>query len=480
MAPVPSTLPSFVVWEDVPSLVGSIHTRSLVARPTTVDDCREVLAWCREHGLTVCPRGSGRSYGDMALHDQRVLLDVARMNRILDFDEATREIRVEPGTRLIDIFARVHHKGLTLASSPTESHSSVSGAICANVNGKDGWRLGSFGDQVIRLTLLSADGETHEVDREHEFFDGIVGGLGLVGIVVEATLRLEPISSPYVESTVHTASGVDELLAKMAEAEQTADLLVAWVNVYARGDKLGRSVIHASRWTEVKQTEEERKATIDEGIARLDKHRRFGLAVHALFGPLLALMLQAQRPFLRFFNWLYYAKSRLGSGGKHTELFMKFSFEASFTVPPAYLVCGPHGYTIQITFPREHAREALVELLTICQSSPCPPVTTILRAHRADDHWISFTEDGYSLNFEIHPKKRHVARSREVVDRLVDAVARYGGKLHLAKDQVLTPEQFRRLYPQYERLLALKAQLDPDGLFATDLARRVGLVDDAR
>ena len=148
-----------------------------------------MLAWCRQNGLTLCPRGSGRSYGDMALSDGQVLLDVSGMSRILEFDEGARTIRVEPGTRLIDIFAHVHHKGLTLAASPTESHSSVSGAICANVNGKDGWRLGSFGDQVVRLTLLTADGELHEVDREHEFFDGVVGGLGLVGIVVEATLR---------------------------------------------------------------------------------------------------------------------------------------------------------------------------------------------------------------------------------------------------------------------------------------------------
>ena len=76
---------------------------------------------------------------------------------------------------------------------------------------------------------------------------------------------------------------------------------------------------------------------------------------------------------------------------------------------------------------------------------------------------------------------RHLQRVTLELGRLpapdVDAVARYGGKLHLAKDQVLTPEQFRRLYPRYDRLLALKARLDPDGLFATDLARRVGLVD---
>jgi len=475
MASPPETLPSFLRWEDVPSLVGSIRTRSLVARPGTVDECRDVLAFCRERGLTVCPRGSGRSYGDMALNDRQVLLDVGRMNRILEFDEAARLIRVEAGTRLVDIFAHVHHKRLTLAASPTESHSSVSGALCANVNGKDGWRLGSFGDQVVRLALMTVDGRVHEVDRAHELFDGIVGGLGLLGVVLDVTLRLESVPSPYVETRVLPAADVDELLATLAEAEADSDLVVGWVDAYARGRKLGRSVVHAARWAPSDESEEELQATIRDGIERLDRHRRFGLALHGAFGPLLSLMLQAQRPFLRLFNGLYYLKSKL-LGGTGRELFMKFSFEASFTVPPAYLVCGRHGYTIQVTFPRTRAREAIVELLGICQSSPCPPVTTVLRAHRADAHWISFSEDGYSLNFEIHPKRRHVKRAREVVDRLIDAVARYGGKVHLAKDQVLRPEQFRRLYPGHERLLAAKGRLDPDGLIATDLARRVGLV----
>jgi decaprenylphospho-beta-D-ribofuranose 2-oxidase len=47
--------------------------------------------------------------------------------------------------------------------------------------------------------------------------------------------------------------------------------------------------------------------------------------------------------------------------------------------------------------------------------------------------------------------------------------------VHLAKDQVLKPEQFRRVYPRYKELLALKRELDPDGVFTSDLARRVGI-----
>ena len=92
-----------------------------------------------------------------------------------------------------------------------------------------------------------------------------------------------------------------------------------------------------------------------------------GLALHEAVGPLLSLMLYAQRPLVTVFNRLYYTMGRvlhrLGRAS-NSELFLRFNFEASFTVPPAYLVCGPHGYTIQITFPRSKAREALVELLT--------------------------------------------------------------------------------------------------------------------
>jgi decaprenylphospho-beta-D-ribofuranose 2-oxidase len=400
------------------------------------------------------------------------------MNRFLGFDEEKRQVTVEAGMRLIDIYERIHYLNLYLPASPTESHSSVAGAICANVNGKEAWRVGSFAHQVVRLSLMLADGEILDIDRSHELFNAVVGGLGMLGVILDATLELRPIPSPYVDIDRIPASNVDALLEKMVEVEKTSDAAVVWVDAYARGKKIGRSVIHAAKWARRKLDEEERRETLAGGYTRLDAHRRFGLALHEKFGPVLTLMLEAQRPMMHVFNRLYYAMSRFTrwiGWSSNSELFLRFAFEASFTVPPAHLVCGPHGYTVQLTFPREDAREAIVELLTICQSSPCPPVTTILRAHKADDSLISFSQDGYSLNFEFHPKRRHEAASRRAVDRLIEATAKRNGKIHLAKDQVLRPEQFVSIYPRYRELLEIKERLDPDGLFTSDLARRVGI-----
>ena len=478
MQPEPQTLPSFMRWQEMTSLVGSIRTRSLVARPESIEQCREALDYCRRHRMTICVRGAGRGYGDIALNDGNALLDMSAMNRILAFDPESAQITVEAGTRIIDIYQAVHHRLLTLHASPTESHSSVAGAICANVNGKDAWHHGSFAHQIVHLTLMLASGETLSIDRSHELFNAVVGGIGLLGVIVDATLQLHPIPSPYVEINRIPAADVDELLKTMARIEKSHDAAVVWVDAYASGSRTGRSVIHAARWVQQPEADAQRRKILDAGYRRLEEHRRFGLALHEKFGPILSLMLHAQRPMMHSFNRLYYAMGKLlyrMDRFSNTELFLRFGFEASFTVPPAHLVCGPHGYTVQLTFPRTGAREAIIELMEICQSSPCPPVTTILRAHKSDDCLISFSEDGYSLNFEFHPKKRHEAASRETVDRLIDATVKRGGKVHLAKDQVLTPEQFYRVYPRYRELLAFKRRLDPDGLFTSDLARRVGI-----
>ncbi len=472
------TPPSFMEWKELTSLVGSFRTHSLVAHPTTIEQCREAMAYCRQHDMTICARGAGRGYGDLALNDNNALLDMSAMNRILEFDEEAAQITVEAGMRLIDIYRAVHHRLLMLPASPTESHSSVAGAISANVNGKDAWHHGSFARQVVRLTLLIANGETLNIGRSHELFNAVVGGIGLLGIIVDATLQLRPIPSPYVEINRIPAPDTDALLETMAQIKKSHDAAVVWVDAYARGRRTGRSVIHAAKWIERHETESQRREVLEAGYERLDRHRRFGLALHEKFGPVLSLMLYAQRPMMDSFNRLYYAMCQLAyraGRSSNSELFLRFGFEASFTVPPAHLVCGPRGYTVQLTFPRSSAREAIIELLGICQSSPCPPVTTILRAHKPDDCLISFSEDGYSLNFEFHPKKYQEAASREAINRLIDATVRRGGKIHLAKDQVLTPEQFYRVYPRCRELLAIKRRLDPGGLFTSDLARRVGI-----
>lgn len=475
---ITESLPGYMRWERVSSLIGPLQTECLVAYPENELACRESIQFCQRNHLSVCARGGGYSYGDVILNDQNLLLDTTRMDRILDFDRAGGRIIVEPGVRLIDIFRKVLHLRFALASVPSESTITVAGAIGTNVNGKDGWRMGNFGDQVVSIKLLLASGELIDIDRtaEPDLFRAVVGGIGLLGIIVQATLQLRKIPSPFLEISRTPVHDLGELLEHLRQVERNSDFAVVWLDTCARGAKLGRAVVHATHWVERDATADELREQVAASLGRLEARLRQARMLSPITALVVTLMLQVQKISVRLFNDLYFYYSRLRHHlhtAANVESFLRYNFDASFMIPSAAVVCGPRGYTIQVTFPRTDAREAITEMIRLCQASPCLPAKLIMRIHRHDDHLISFSEDGYSLNFELHPKKRHVERMHRFVDNLVECVIRHGGKVHLAKDHVLTRDQFQRLFPSYLQFLEVKRRLDPDELFQSDMYRRL-------
>jgi FAD/FMN-containing dehydrogenase len=461
----------------VRQLIGDRTTESIVAHPHTAEQCREVIEWCRREGRTLAPRGAGHSYGDMPTNDGEVLLDTRRMNRILELDLDTGRMVVEPGVSILDVYQAAHPHLWMLPASPSEGTITVAGAIANNVNGKDGWRAGNFGDQVLGLKLLTADGRILELSREREpeLFAAVNGGMGMLGVVVEATLQLARIETPYVQTSRVEAANVREMLRLLEATERESDFAVGWVDVYSHHRRRGRSVIHSTKWYPRPERADQYDRDVVKTLERLASSRHQVLLAHALLNVFTSAALHVQKLSVRVFNAMYFVFCTLRNRARvsQAELFVEYNFFPNLRIPPAQMVCGPHGYTVQVLFPREGAEQTITEMIRQVQGWPAPPVTTVLRVHKKDDMLLSFSEDGYSLNFEIHPKRRHVERMRACVDELVECTIRHGGKVHLAKDQVLKPEQFRRLFPRHAELLEIKRRLDPEGLFCCDLFRRL-------
>jgi decaprenylphospho-beta-D-ribofuranose 2-oxidase len=93
--------------------------------------------------------------------------------------------------------------------------------------------------------------------------------------------------------------------------------------------------------------------------------------------------------------------------------------------------------------------------------------------HRRDDHLISFSDDGYSLNMEFHPKKRHAKKMAVFMQKFIECGIKYGSRVHLPKDMTLTRNQFQRLYPRYKEFLEVKHRWDPETLFQSDMYHRL-------
>jgi len=90
---------------------------------------------------------------------------------------------------------------------------------------------------------------------------------------------------------------------------------------------------------------------------------------------------------------------------------------------------------------------------------------------------LSFPVQGWTLAVDLPVGP---ARLAPLLDELDQEIADAGGRVYLAKDARLRPELLATMYPDLDRWRAVQAGVDPDGVLASDLARRLGLVTGGR
>ncbi len=134
---------------------------------------------------------------------------------------------------------------------------------------------------------------------------------------------------------------------------------------------------------------------------------------------------------------------------------------------------GRRGFTqYQFVIPLADGPRRIRAILKRVASSGFSPFLNVLKKFGKEQGMLSFPFEGYTfaIDFPISPRLRSFTR---ILDKMVlDA----GGRIYLGKDALLDAEMFRAMYPQYEDWLAIKAKYDPNNLFSSDLARRIGLV----
>ena len=131
--------------------------------------------------------GSGHSFND-ALAGDGLTVTLDRLTGIVDLDPATNEVTVRAGTRLRDLTAELHRRGLTLRSLASHDAQTIGGLLATDVHGT-GREPAHLSDQVVGLRLVDGTGTIHALGPDEDLFRAAVGGLGAVGIITEVTVQ---------------------------------------------------------------------------------------------------------------------------------------------------------------------------------------------------------------------------------------------------------------------------------------------------
>ena len=419
-------------------------------RPRTIDELRSVMA--AGPGTGVIARGMGRSYGDAAQLRAGTVLDVTGL-RSFELDAGSGIVTAQAGATLGQLLSALAPAGWTLPVIPGTQHVTIGGAIASDIHGKNHGVAGTFGSHVLGLGLLTAtrDVLTLTPGAGGELMAATIGGMGLTGVIVWASIKLSRLRSAALSVDTDRVETLDDALA-ILDGPGGA-YRVAWL------DLLGATPVRGV-------------VTRAAGLAE-NPSRTAETTVRARWnvpawwpGGLL------QPTTVRAFNELRFRRTPRHEAG-HVESFgaHMFPLDVLDRWPRLY---GRHGLVqYQLVVPR--GQEGTLEtVIARLRHSGVPCYLAVLKdlgpANRAP---LSFPLAGWTLTLDL-PRG---ALGLEVLLRGFDQlVAQAGGRVYLAKDWRLRSEVLEAMYPRLAQWREVRDQADPDRRWRSDLGLRTGLI----
>jgi decaprenylphospho-beta-D-ribofuranose 2-oxidase len=429
---------------------------------TPVHDDAEVRAAVAAAGSRgVVARGLARSYGDAAQNAGGAVLDMTAADRVLSFDADTGLVEVEAGVSLDELMNRFVPQGFFVPVTPGTRLVTVGGAIGADIHGKNHHVAGSFSQHVRWLDLLTADGEVRRVSPEQDpdLFWATAGGMGLTGVILRAQVQMKRIESSRCLVDTDRTPDLDSLMTLLSETDHLYEYSVAWIDTLAKGRRMGRSVVTRGRFATLDELPPKRRSD------PLKYHGSIKLGVPDVFPPgLLNLATVAA------FNEVWYRKAPKRKRDQLQSI--PTFFHPLDAVGGWNRIYGPRGfvqYQVTVPFGQEEAMREILDRLSSFGTASF--LAVLKRFGPGNPGMLSYPSPGWTLALDI-PVMKGLAGLLDSLDEVVIAAE---GRTYLAKDSRVRPETFARMYPRLEEFRAVRARVDPDGVFTSDLARRLSL-----
>lgn len=437
-------------------------TTSDVVTPHDADELAATLELEAPRGIIA--RGLGRSYGDPAQNAGGLVVDATRVAGIKELDVQRGIVTADAGTSLDALMRWLIPLGWFVPVTPGTRQVTVGGAIASDIHGKNHHKAGSWCDAVEAITLVTpAHGRrTITPKSDPDLFWATAGGMGLTGVIVDATFRLNRIETSRLSVDTDRTPDLDTTLQLMEAGDHGYDYSVAWIDLMAKGPAMGRSILGRGRF-----------ATLDELSPRQQRDPLHFTSGTVATAPALVPPKLINPLTIKAFNEAWYRKAprrRRDQVMGITEFFHPLDLVDRWN-----RLYGREGLLQwQFVLPLD-ATDELRAIIGELSTSGCPSFLAVLkRMGPGNAGPLSFPIEGLTLAFDVPADAHHGLGL--LLDRLDERVAAAGGRLYLAKDSRMRPELLPVMYPRLDEWLAVRHEVDPDQRMVSDLARRLRLV----
>ena len=438
-----------------------------VIKVTEEKHVADALAFARNNNLGVSLAAVRHSMGGHAFDDHAIVLDMMGLNSI-EVDEAGLTVTVGPGARWHDIQNVLHPRFAVKAMQSTDIFS-VGGSLSVNAHGMD-HQAGSIVGSIKSLEVMLADGTklVCSPTENADLFRHVVGGYGLFGVVLRATLEIVPNAVYETSRAIIKSEEFPALFDKEMAPDANLGLFYGHLST-APGNFLEDMIVY--RYDKVADV-----APADMGP----------LGEPGMVGVKRVIMNLAKRgDIFQRFKWFMEKEleprfesctvTRTAAMGEGEACFVSRNNPMHDSVP--YLFNDlPEETDIlhEYFFPRGEYNAFIAGAREILARSPLPLLNASVRVVHAEDTALTYAkEDAFSLVLYINQKTTDDgnAKMRALTRELIDLTLKHRGRFFLPYQLHYTRAQLMASYPEVSVFLAKKREYDPDEMFTSTFYR---------
>ncbi|MCL9684408.1 FAD-binding oxidoreductase [Legionella maioricensis] len=415
----------------------ALYSESVCLRPDNEKQLAEYVT--NNKPVNMLARGAGLSYNDSCLNKDGLIIDTKRFNHLIHFDSNSGIAVCQGGTLFKDLF--LLDPDFIPAVIPGTVYATVAGGLAHDVHGKNNPREGSFGHHVEWFELIIND-KTIRCSREQhsDLFHATIAGLGLTGIITRVAIRLKKTSRfVQVENTV--VDSIKTLTEQMSTNSTIHDYQVAWLDLLS---PTPRALLSLANHCPPVPCKERKSHTV----------------------PKLPFSL------ITSWNMKLFNKFFINSKKNQEQQSLEEFNNPLDKISRWNRLYGPKGLIqFQAVFTQDHAIDTLERLIKLIQLHKATPTLAVLKLFsQSGEGLLSFCKPGFTLAIDFI----HNAQAKQAITAMNQLITEINGRIYLAKDLLLNPDQYQKMYENNAKFLQILASYHCH--MQSDLAKRLGII----
>jgi len=426
--------------------------------PKNNDEIKDIFKYVKKNKKKILCIGSSQSWFDTILNSNNVIINLKHLKKIFNLNKKDKILTVSSSYKIKEILENINQHGLSLFSIPGSLDVTIGGCVANDVHGKDSYKYGNFGENIIEIEIMLSSGELTACTKDYnsELFTSVIGGLGLMGVITKIKLNLKEITNFY-EVENFNCDNYQSLITTLYNKANEFDYVYGWVDLLSKNKKLGRGVVFKSK--KIFKFKELNKSKVSK-----KKYLTFIKSLIFMFCTKLKLIsyLNSAFYYIHMIN-----KKKIISYEENINTLKYSGAELKQMCPPNSF------FDVQVILKKETLPNSLYEFINKCQDLNLKGSIIGIKMHKKNNNYLSFSDDGVSINittiFKFEEKNALETKFKE----LYQFIIKNNYKVYIAKDFFFDRESFFKNYENANKFFSLKQKYDKDGLLYSDFLKRI-------